>query len=635
MHILHLEDSSVDAELIHDLLRLRWPEVSINTVQTRTEFESAVLRGDFDLIISDYSLPAYNGLAALSFTRIHRPDKPFIYLSGTIGEERAIEALRSGASDYIIKDRPGRLIPAIEDALKQGDMEKAKRAAEKKMAEQAALLGKAREAICAIDPDRRITYWNASAERLYGCKADAVIGRDLRRVLYRADSTAVDEAYAAVLASGEWRGELQPRNSRDESLLVESFWSLVTDDQGLATSILIVEADISEKKRIEAQLMQTQRLETLGLLAGGIAHDLNNVLSPIINSIEFLNEIVTQPKDRELIESLEMSANHGADLVRQLMAFARGTVEQVAPVPPGSLIAGACRLVRHTMPASITVSTSVSDDLPVVHADSTQLRQVLLNLCINARDAMPGGGTIEISADQVSVPAGSRTVQGEVKAGSYVRITVADTGIGIPPGIVGKLFEPFFTTKKPGKGTGLGLANVAGIVKAHGGFIDLESTPGEGTRFFVHLPVGLPASTDVLHPAPVVDIRKGAEEILVIEDDDAIRRILQLVLGASGYAVTVVQDGPQGLSLLRANPGRFPLVITDLNMPGISGLDLIRELRSSALSTKIIVQSGLPDAVQDSEGVEVLSKPISAERLLQTVRRVLDAPPCRPALAAA
>jgi two-component system, cell cycle sensor histidine kinase and response regulator CckA len=631
MQILQLEDSAEDAELIQGLLRSHWPAASIRRVQSRPEFESSVLEGNFDLILSDYTLPGYDGLAALSFARQHRPDKPFIYVSGTIGEERAIQALRLGASDYIIKDRPDRLIPAIEDAFRQGEEEKAKRQAEKTIAEQAALLGKAREAICAIDPDRRITYWNASAERLYGCKAGAVIGRDLRRVLYGTDSMAVDEAYALVLATGEWRGELRPLNSRNESLLVESFWSLVTDDQGLATSILIVEAEITEKKRIEAQLMQTQRLETLGLLAGGIAHDLNNVLSPIINSIEILSELATRSEDRDLIGILEMSANHGADLVRQLTAFARGTVEQVAPVPPGALIAGASRLVRHAMPRNITVSTSVADDLPVIHADSTQLRQVILNLCINARDAMPNGGTIDISADLTSVHAGARSIQGEVAPGRYVRIIVSDTGTGIPPEIVGKLFEPFFTTKKPGKGTGLGLVNVAGIVKAHGGFIDLKSSPGKGTKFFIHLPIGSEAAAgpEAMHPAPPMRVRKDAgkdaDEILVIEDDDAIRRIMELILGTSGYAITLAEDGSQGLSLLRANPGRFPLVITDLNMPGISGLDLIRELRASAPSAKIIVQSGLPDAIQDTDGVEVLSKPISAERLIQTVHRVLAA----------
>jgi two-component system, cell cycle sensor histidine kinase and response regulator CckA len=632
MQILHLEDSALDAELIHELLRERWPEFSAVTVKTREDFEQAVRTEEFDLIVSDYSLPAYNGIEALSFARKHCPEKPFIYMSGTIGEERAIEALKNGATDYLIKDRPARLIPAIESAMEQLEQQRAKKRAEKRVRQQASLLDKAHEAICVIDAEGRITYWNASAERLYGWTADEVLGCNRREIVHQHDGDAFDAAHARVLASGEWRGEFSARNVVEEPVVIESFWNLVSDDEDHNLSILIVESDVTERKRIEAQLMQTQRLETLGLLAGGIAHDLNNVLAPILASVDLLSEIAIRPRDRDLLDTLEMSAQHGADMVRQLLAFARGKGEQRSEQAPHMLIDGVRRLVRHAMRANIEMRMEAAKDLPLVQVDATQVRQVLLNLCINARDAMPDGGVIEIRAEKEDVGSSTRSVQGEVLPGAYVRISVSDTGTGIPPEIVAKLFDPFFTTKKAGKGTGLGLANVAGIVKSHGGFVNLDSVVGRGTAFHIYLPALEPAEGAAAVGETDGHLKGNDESILVVEDDEAIRHVLELILGACNYRIFTAEDGTRALELLRDRVHRFDLVITDLNMPGVSGAELIREMRTFLDEPKLLILSGLTDDVpEDLKDVVSLGKPLTADGLLRAVRRVLDSGAALPA----
>lgn len=634
MHLLHLEDSVHDAELIHALLRSRWPDCSITIANTKETFQTEVCRGAFDLILSDYTLPGYNGLNALAFARATCPEKPFIYLSGTIGEERAIEALKRGATDYVIKDRPARLLSAIEAALAQVEQDKARRWAEQKVREQASLLDKAHEAICVTDLDRRIKYWNASAERLYGWPSEEVMGRDLREVLYSEETGAFDAAFAAALGDGEWHGELRPKPvQNNRTLLVESFWSVVANSGNASQSIFIIDADITERKRLEAQLMQSQRLETIGLIAGGIAHDMNNVLAPILTSVDLLGQMATRPKDRELLETLETSVQHGVELVRQLLSFARGEGEQRSEVAIDALIGSVRRLLHNALRPGIDLRVSLPSDLALIHADATQIRQALLNLCINARDAIPGPGTIEISAENAEVAAGTPSLQGEVASGPHVCIRVKDTGTGIPPQILSKLFEAFFTTKKPGKGTGLGLANVASVMKAHGGFVQVDSTVGVGTIFSLYFPAVMRQTNGHSTPvsAPVAEQGRG-ENILVIEDDDAVRTVLEVILSTRGYRVSAVKEGTEALEELREHPERFALVTTDLQMPGMSGVEVLRELRRLPLHPKVIVLSGSPheDAPEFAD-VEYLCKPITVDGLLGTVRRVLDAvPPANP-----
>lgn len=629
MHLLHLEDSDQDAELIHALLRSRWPQCLVTVVNTEASFQSAVQREDFDLILSDYTIPGYSGLAALQHARAACPDKPFIYLSGTIGEERAVEALRNGATDYVIKDRPARLISVIETALVQVEQAKEKRRAEQKIREQASLLDKAHEAICVTDLERRITYWNASAERLYGWTAAEAQGRDLRELLYADDPGAFDNAGATAIAQGEWHGELRPRPSQREDIVIESFWSVVGNESG-SRSIFIIETDITERKRMESQLAQSQRVEMIGLLAGGIAHDMNNVLAPMLTSVELLGALITRPKDRELLETLEASVQHGVELVRQLLDFARGGSGQRREVAVDALVGGVRRLLQNALRAGIDLRVSFPPDLARINADATQIRQVLLNLCINARDAMPIGGTIEISAGNTEVTADTPNLPEEPIFGPHVCLRVKDSGTGIPPHLLQKLFAPFFTTKKAGKGTGLGLANVASIIKSHRGFIQVESTLGVGTTFSLFFPaVARREENDGelpgLFPGP---LQGCGEAIMVIEDDDAVRTVIEVILSTRGYRVSAFKEGAEALKEIRQHPERFALVTTDYRMPEVSGMDVVRELRALAVAPKVIVISGMPPDMLEGgvagRDFEYMSKPITVDGLLGTVRRVLD-----------
>jgi two-component system cell cycle sensor histidine kinase/response regulator CckA len=626
MHVLHLEDSLSDFELIHEQLKSRWPDCIVTRVGAHKEYEEAVLRGGFDLILSDYTLPNYNGLAALAFAREHRPEKPFVYISGTIGEERAIEAIKAGASDYIIKDRPMRLVSAIETAFIQIEREAARRRAESKSNEQAKLLDKAREAICAIDAEGCITFWNAGAERHYGWSAGDVMGRELCRILYSRDPAAFEAARTHVLLRGEWHGEMNPQTAGGDLPIMDSFWTLVTDDLGLVRAILIVDADITEKKRIELQLMQNQRLEMLGLLTGGIAHDLNNVLGPIITAVEMLLERTNSASDNDLLDIVKGSANHGVDLVRQLLAFARGDSGDLSELSIDSLVGSVLKLLQHVLPSTVEIKASLGNGLWRVNGDATQLRQALINLCINARDALPEGGEIEMSVENTPVMTSAKCAVGEARPGRYVCFTVRDNGIGIPPLVVGKLFDAFFTTKRSGKGTGLGLSNIARIVKAHAGFVTVESAMGIGSSFHIHLPASGGAATNdssaASHP-----LLRAREHLLLIEDNKALQTVFDVTLSMRGFAVSAATTASDGLMLLRAQAESISLAIVDLHIPISECAAVVREMRAIAGQLRIVVLGGTSPAHQEAFSFdpppELLPKAVTSEILMATVARIL------------
>ncbi|HXA14524.1 MAG TPA: PAS domain S-box protein, partial [Opitutaceae bacterium] len=290
MKLLHLEDNGNDAELVENVLRETWPACKIKHAVTRKDFLAALDQGGFDLIMSDYTLPDMDGLSALDLAREKCPDKPFIFFSGTIGEERAVEALRRGAVDYVIKDRPARLVPAIRQAIDKIEKRNQLGQAQERIREQASLLDKAHDAIWVTDFRQRITYWNTSAELLSGWTAEEAIGRDVRTLLFKQDNQGYLDALKKLKADGEWRGELRLQGKTDSTAMVESRWTVVADDEGVPKAILSINTDVTEKKKLETQLLRTQRMESIGALASGIAHDLNNSLTPILMAMGLLRE---------------------------------------------------------------------------------------------------------------------------------------------------------------------------------------------------------------------------------------------------------------------------------------------------------------------------------------------------------
>lgn len=495
LQVLHLEDNVTDAELFRALLEEEWPGCRIRRVQTRVEFLDAIRAGPFSLILSDFSLPQFDGLSALSLAREHAPATPFIFLSGAIGEERAIESLKRGASDYVIKDRPGRLIPAIRQALDRIEVLELRRRAENELRNQASLLDKAKDAIFSTDLAHRIAYWNFSAERLYGWTAAEVFGRPLHELGLGHDPARVLAARGRLFATGEWRGDFRLRAKSGSVIHVESTWSLVPDDEGQPRSILFIDTDTTERKKLEARLLRADRLESIGMLAGGVAHDLNNVLAPILMGSELLRQSLADQTQLDILASVESSAQHGKALVQQLTTFARGGEGEHSKVHVAPIIKDVRRLLHQGLPPGIKVVAVCVDPLWPIQGDPTQIKQLLLNLCFNARDAMPNGGRLEIRARNTVVDDALAGLHPGTQPGPHLLMSVNDTGMGIPAGIVEKIFDPFFTTKEIGKGTGLGLSTVAGIVKSHGGFLKVESQVGQGTEFQLFLPA-------ILRPHP-------------------------------------------------------------------------------------------------------------------------------------
>ena len=496
-----------------------------------------------------------------------------------------------------------------------------------RLAEQASLLDKAQDAIMVRDLARRITYWNKSAERLYGWTAAEVVGTVAGHL--QPDEAAFDEAMRTVVDQGDWLGELAQVGKDGTGLTVESRWTLVNDAAGRAVAVLVINTDITERRNLEQQFLRAQRLESIGTLAGGIAHDLNNVLTPIMMSIGMLSDGERDPGRLDILNTLEMSARRGANMVQQVLSFARGVEGRRVQVEVPDLLRDVERIVNDTFLKHIDVTTCISDDVWAVSGDPIQLHQVLLNLCVNARDAMPEGGSLVLSAANVTLDEAFASANIDATAGPHVLLQVRDSGAGIPRDIVDRIFEPFFTTKEVSKGTGLGLSTSLAIVKSHGGFIRVASVPGAGTTFSVYLPAGEAARPDAARAARP-ELPRGAGELILIVDDEApVRMVTSRMLEAFGYRAVVASDGAEAVAIYAARKEEIAAVITDMMMPVMDGSALIRALTSMRADVRIIAASGLhgPESdLQEGTGGAVklfLPKPYSAETLLTGVQRVL------------
>jgi two-component system cell cycle sensor histidine kinase/response regulator CckA len=635
MNLLHLEDNNNDAELVENVLRAAWPACKIKRADTRKDYLAALGRGGFDLILSDYTMPDLDGLSALDLALEKCPDKPFIFLSGTIGEERAVEALKRGAADYVIKDRPARLVPAIRQALDKIEKRHQLQQTEGRAREQAALLSKAHDAIWVTDIKQRITYWNASAARLTGWTEEEALSHDVRALLFRYDNQRYLEALQKLLADGQWRGELHLQNKADSPLVVESHWTLVANQAGQPESILFINTDVTEKKKLEAQILHTQRMESIGTLAGGVAHDLNNSLTPILLAMGVLHEKASNLESRAIIEKVESSVKHSAALVKQLLAFARGADGQHGELDLRLLVSDAGKFMQQTLPPDVNLEVQINEDLWPVVGNATQLKQVLHNLCLNARDAMPDGGRIKIFTQKLMVNESIKPSLPEASLGPYAIIAVSDTGTGIRPENLERIFDPFFTTKEFGQGSGLGLSTVQGIVKGHHGFITVNSIMDQGTIFRIYLPA-LPsrAKPALFGPSDTASASLPAghgEEVLLIDDDPGIREVVSHILEKHNYRVTAAAVGLDGLEAFRLRQDKIKLVITDLYMPGMSGATVIRALHAKDPDLRIIAISGNPNIPHlgeeiTSDRLMFLPKPLTTEKLLTTARLMLDQP---------
>jgi PAS domain S-box-containing protein len=500
-----------------------------------------------------------------------------------------------------------------------------------RITEQASLLDKAQDAILVRDLEHQIRYWNQSAERLYGWSAEEVVGRSILPLLY-GDSTSYFNAHDKLLAEGEWVGELEQITKDGRAITVEARLTLVRDEVGNAKAVLSINTDITTRKQLELQFLRAQRMESLGTLAGGIAHDLNNVLSPILMAIDLLKLDETDPERMDTLDVMESSAKRGAEMVRQVLSFARGMHGRQVDVDARSVIKDVFKIAQEAFPKNFEFVNKTADDLWILQADPTQLHQVLLNLCVNARDAMPSGGQISIFAENTFIDEYYAAMTIDAKVGPYVKIVVEDCGSGIGKDIIDKIFDPFFTTKEVGRGTGLGLSTTLAIVKSHGGFLHVESQVGVGTKFSIYFPAQ-PEKIDRIEVAPLTELPRGrGQTVLVVDDEQAIREISRQTLEAFGYRVLLAGDGPEAVSLYVENQHEIAVVVTDMMMPLMDGPTTIRVLKRLNPTVRIIGVSGITTIAMASEasaaGVDhFLDKPYTADALLQLLKRVLSERP--------
>ena len=498
--------------------------------------------------------------------------------------------------------------------------------AQRLISEQAALLDSAQDAIIIRDLDSVITYWNRGATHLYGWTKEEAIGRSAMELLYRGDAVYL-KTIQILLKEGEWSGEMHHHTKSGREVTVESRWTLFRDDRGQPRSILTINTDITEKKRLEAQFLRAQRMESIGTLAGGIAHDLNNVLAPIIMSIDLLKPAAQSEYEKEILEQIDTSARRGADLVKQVLSFARGVGGRRVSINVDKLLKEVVKITKETFPRSIEIKYTSEQENAVITGDPTQLNQVLLNLCVNARDALPQGGHITISSQNATI---SETTAEKIsgRPGNYVQITVEDDGIGIPEEIQGKIFEPFFTTKEIGKGTGLGLSTVMAIVRSHGGFILVESHIGKGSGFHVYLPCSDTNELETSIEAKTAVPRGAGELILIVEDEPPVRNLLKAILEGHGYKVVSAENGAKGLSTYSQHSQSIKAVITDMMMPVMDGAALIQSLRKIAPDLPIIAVSGLYETLSVEKATvaganHYLAKPFTVESILHCLSSVL------------
>ncbi|MEW5858233.1 MAG: PAS domain S-box protein [Cyanobacteriota bacterium] len=501
--------------------------------------------------------------------------------------------------------------------------------AEQKIRRQAALLDVTTDAILVRNLEDKIVLWSKGAELLYGWKAEEVLGKNVSEILYDNPSPQLLEAQKTVTEKGEWQGELYKVTKEGKQIVVASRWSLVRDDEEKPKSILSVDTDITEKKQLEAQFRRAQRMESIGTLAGGIAHDLNNVLTPILAAIQILQMVIPDPRSQRMLDLLETNTKRGAELIKQVLSFARGVEGERMTLQVGHLIAEIQKIAKETFPKSIEIYTDIRMmELWPVSGDATQVHQVLMNLCVNARDAMPDGGILSISAENLLIDENYARMNIDAKIGPYIVITIADTGIGIPPERLERIFEPFFTTKELGKGTGLGLSTVLAIIKSHGGFINVSSEVGRGTQFKVYFPATNTTTTNPENKERYELPRGDGEWILVVDDEPAIREVTKTSLEAYDYRVLTANDGIEAIALYAQHRAEISVVLIDMMMPTMDGPTTIRALQKMNPQVKVVAVSGLVSshklpAIAGSVVKRFLSKPYTAEDLLKSIHELL------------
>ncbi len=639
LRLLIVEDNASDADLIQrHLARGGFDLKEARRVETADGLAGALADAEWDLVVCDYHLPHLDAPTALRIVRESGRDVPFLIVSGTVGEDIAVDMMKSGVHDYLLKDNLARLVPAVQRELREAverrerrQAEAALRANEERFRDLARLLDLARDAILVCDLDDRISYWNRGAERLYGWTTEEIQGQSICGRLVT-DPELFAGAKRELLASGEWRGEMRHVTRSGTPVSVSSSWSLVRDENGQPRSVLVINTDVTQRKLLEAQLLQAQKMEAIGRLAGGVAHDFNNLLTVILGFTQL--QLMRDDLDADARANLQhiLQAAEGASgLTRQLLTFSRKQVMQPRDLDPLQLVRNLGRMLERVIGEPIALAIEGAPDSMAIRADPHMIEQVVLNLVLNARDAMPNGGRITLTVAPQAIDASRLADHPRGRVGEFVCLEVTDTGCGMPEEVLNRLFEPFFTTKEAGKGTGLGLATVYGIVEQHGGWLEVSSRVGAGSVFRVFLPAATAADRESPNDASGGQVRGGSEALLLVEDEQAVRLMAREFLTGLGYRVWEADGGRSAQEVWAAHGREIDLLVTDIVMPGgVNGIELAAAMRRGRPDLGVVYISGYADGGGNArnpklvEGENFVSKPFSLGFLAATVRRALD-----------
>lgn len=757
IRVLILEDLPTDAELGMREVRCVLPQSEFRVVETREDFLEALESFHPDLILSDFRMPRFDGMTALQLAKELAPDTPFIIVTGSMNEDTAVDCMKAGAWDYIIKEHIKRLGPAVLSCLKQKTlrMDRTQTAAALKTSEfylrtlidtipdliwlknpegkylncnpafeqffgakEADIIGKtdydfvdkevadsfrdndrkameacgasvneeqltfvttgyagvfetiktpmldaqghligvlgisrditerkqaqiererfmaaidqAAEIVKITDAEGTIQYVNPAFEVVTGYSREEIIGKNPR--VFKSgeqDDDFYKELWATLVAGGIWKGRFINKKKDGTLYTEEATISPVKDGSGTIVNYVAVKRDVTEERKLEEQLRQSQKMQSIGQLVGGVAHDFNNLLQVINGYAEIAQKQIAQNKSPAVsIDEITKAGEHAGDLVRQLLVFSRQQVIDPKNLDLNQEIESSKKMLDRLIGEHIRFQFFAGNDLGLVFADKSQIQQVLMNLCVNARDAMPDGGELTIQTKNIVISSQDLKAHLLTQAGRYILLSIADTGCGMDKKTCEKIFEPFFTTKEVGKGTGLGLSTVYGIVKQNNGHIHVYSELGKGTEFKIYLPFASPIQESILNSIAEKDVSEeaGVETILVVEDEEALLKLAVQILTGVGYTVLTAKDGVEAVQVFEEHAEEIDLVMMDMAMPRLGGQEAMKQILAKRPATRHLFVSGYSQHAGQSDDIQekLLDKPYTATSLLHKIREVLQ-----------
>lgn len=635
LRVLIVDDDATDLDLCVRELRKSGIAFETCTACTREEFLIELRKGSIDVVISDYRMKTWTGIDALKIVKELHPEVPVILQTGTLGDERAVECIKMGVTDYVLKDQMARLPMALTRAHEERLLREAEiRAMEALLQSESRYRGLVQHLTFGIfwaeEPSGKLLDVNPALARMLGYDSREELLRVQFTHNFYCDPKDRETLVANYLQLGRATAAVDWKRKDGKTITVQTIGRQTIGPDGKTECAEVMVEDITERKTLERQLVQAQKFEAIGQLAGGIAHDFNNMIGAIMGWADLgIEETQLDSRLHRHFQKVRQQAERAASLTRQLLAFARRQILEPRNIDLNQTVVETLSLLEKVIGSNIEIKANLAPDLSVVRADPTQVEQVLMNLCINARDAMQSGGSLLIETSNLQLDQRFCVLQPLARPGDYVMLSVADTGTGMDPATLDRIFEPFFTTKELGKGTGLGLATVYGIVRQHGGFLQVYSEPGAGSTFRAYFPITETAANAPQLPEQLDRVRGGSETILLAEDHDGLRQLALETLTNLGYQVLEAADGEQAVRKFQGQPDRIDLLLLDVMLPKLSGPEVYARIYSFKPDLPVIFATGYsPDLALlqkvQLEGWPLLQKPYTSRLLAQKVRETLD-----------